>query len=212
MPPALGRVTNIIAALTALTFVAALFLSPDGAINLYAGFIPGRVGGHMVVPGALPVILTPISSAFLHGGIMHLAFNMLMFLWCGRQVEVAIGPRMLIILYVLGAYGAALGQWALGPTVGTPMIGASGAISAVVAVYALVFSEQKVRSIGPIPPYVVRALWLGAAWVGLQALVGFGLSAGDESGAMIAVGAHVGGFLTGLVLARPMLRLRFRNR
>jgi membrane associated rhomboid family serine protease len=211
MLPAQGRVTIVIAALTALVSVAAWLLSPNGMVDLYAGFVPARVGGGVTLPGALPVVLTPLSAALLHAGIVHLGFNMLMLLWCGRQVEVALGGRMMVLLYILGAYGAAIGQWAIDPAATAPMIGASGAISALVAVYALVFSEQQVRAIGPIPPHVVRALWLGAAWIGVQALMGFGFSGGGQ-GVMIAVGAHIGGFITGLICARPMLRMRFRRR
>jgi membrane associated rhomboid family serine protease len=88
------------------------------------------------------------------------------------------------------------------------MIGASGAISAVLAVYALLFSRNEVRAIGPIPAHWVRALWLAAGWTGVQWLLGFATSRGSYQ---IATAAHVGGFLVGLAMARPLLAWRYRR-
>lgn len=189
--------------------VTALFAA---TIDWYAiaGFIPGTIGGEVTVVGALPVAITPLSSALLHSGFAHLFLNMIMLLWCGRQVETALGWKLYLLLYVIGAYAAAAAQWALDPASGTAMVGASGAISAVVGMYALVFSEQRVPAIGPIPGHIVRALWLAAAWIGLQALIGIGFSGGIGGNAGVAIGAHIGGFLAGLLLARPLLRWRYR--
>jgi membrane associated rhomboid family serine protease len=189
--------------------VTALFAA---TIDWYAiaGFIPGTIGGEVTVVGALPVAITPLSSALLHSGFAHLFLNMIMLLWCGRQVETALGWKLYLLLYVVGAYAAAAAQWALDPASGTAMVGASGAISAVVGMYALVFGEQRVPAIGPIPGHIVRALWLAAAWIGLQALIGIGFSGGIGGNAGVAIGAHIGGFLAGLLLARPLLRWRYR--
>lgn len=206
--PQSGRVTLTIAAVTAVAWVFALVTGAFVDMAPLGGFVPGRVLGDVVAAGALPVVLTPLTATLIHGDVFHLAFNMLMLIWCGRQVEPALGGKLLMLLYVLGAYGAALGQWALGPADAAVSIGASGAISAVVAVYALVFSEQPVRAIGPIPSHIVRALWLGAAWIGFQALIGIAMRG---TGGGIAIGMHIGGFMTGLLLARPLLRRRFRG-
>ncbi len=197
-----------IAAVTSAAWVLALIFNRFVDAATTGGFVPGRVFGDVTVIGALPVALTPLTATLIHADLLHLGFNMLMLIWCGRQVEPALGGKLLALLYVVGAYGAALGQWALYPADPSVMIGASGAVSAVVAVYALVFSEQRVRKIGPVPAHIVRALWLGAAWVAIQTAIGLGF--GATSG-MIAVGAHIGGFVTGLVIARPLLRLRFRG-
>jgi len=201
-------VTNGLVVVTAAAWLVSMLLGPGRDVALLGGFVAGRVTGAVTVVGALPVWLTPISATLLHAGIMHLGFNMLMLLWCGRQMEPAIGGRLLLLLYGVGAYAAALGQWALDPASAIPMIGASGAISAVVGAYALVFNDQRVSAIGPIPAYVVRAVWLAAAWVGIQAAIGFGFGIGDG---MVAIGAHIGGFIAGLLLARPMLRWRYRT-
>lgn len=204
-----ARITTLLVGLTSVVWLASLALGQFYDVNAFGGFVPARVSGEMTIIGALPVWATPLSATFLHADIFHLGFNMLMLFWCGKQIEPALGARLYLLLYGIGAYAAALGQWALSPHDGSVMIGASGAISAVVAVYALVFSEQKVQPIGPIPAYVVRVAWLAAAWVGVQALIGFGFGFG---GGLIAVGAHIGGFIAGLLLARPMLRMRYRNR
>ena len=175
---------------------------------LLGGFIPARASGSIDVIGAVPTILTPLTATLLHGGLLHLGFNLLMLVWCGRQVELPLTPRYFALLYVLGAYGSALGQWLWSPSDQSVMIGASGAISAVMGFYALVFSNQRVRAIGPISATVVRVIWLAAAWIGVQILMGIGFSSG---GSTLAVGAHIGGFLVGLAMARPLLWLRFRG-
>lgn len=186
-------------------------LGLEGAASIVAGFIPASVAHVLSAPDGLvllPAWLTPLSSAFVHGGLLHLAFNMVMLVYCGQRVEQAVGPVALALLFVIGAYASAAGQWALGPAVALPMVGASGAASAFVAAYALLFAEKPVPAIGPIPSRAVRVLWLAAAWIGIQALVG--LSIGQD-GQMIAVGAHIGGFVAGLALARPMLLWRYRR-
>jgi membrane associated rhomboid family serine protease len=183
----------------------ALLLTGRGAWGtLAAGFIPARLSGLADLPGALPAWLTPLSSAFLHAGILHLAVNMLMMIFIGRQLEPAFGKRGLSILLVAGAYAGSLLHWMFEPASTTPVIGASGAISALVAAYAFIFNRDKVRAIGPFSPVVVRAAWLAAAWIGVQLAIGFAFGGG------IAIFSHIGGFLVGLVLTRPLLRWRFR--
>jgi membrane associated rhomboid family serine protease len=207
--PGSGRVTNAIAIATALCWVLALLFERAIDVGALAGFIPGRLSGAVTVVGAVPAALTPLTATLIHGDLIHLGFNMLMLVWCGRQVESALGGRLLILLYVVGAYAAALAEWSLAPSSPAMVIGASGAVSALLAVYALVFSEQAVKPIAGLPLHVVRALWLGIAWVGIQTLIGFALNNGSGG---IAIGAHVGGFVIGLLLARPLLRWRYRQR
>lgn len=175
-----------------------------------AGFVPGTVTGAVVAPAGMTILpswLTPISATLVHGGYFHLGLNLLMLVFCGWQAERALGWRLLLLVYVVGAYAAAAGQMALDWNGATPMIGASGAISAWVAAYSLLYSQRTVNAIGPLSASLVRALWLAAAWTGVQALVGI---ASADGGFGIAIGAHVGGFLAGLVLTRPLLRWRFR--
>lgn len=176
-----------------------------------AGFIPARFGNELILPPGtmVPFILTPLSSALLHGGVLHIVFNVIVLLFIGRQLEAPLGSKAMAVLLLVGAYGGALAQFLADPQSAVPMIGASGAISALIAVYALIFSRSQASAIGPIPGHWVRALWLAAAWIGLQLLIG--LAGGGGFGA-IAIWAHVGGFLAGLLLARPLLRWRFGAR
>jgi len=176
-----------------------------------AGFIPARFGNELILPPGtmVPFILTPLTSALLHGGVLHIVFNVIVLLFIGRQLEAPLGSKAMAVLLLAGAYGGALAQFLADPQSAVPMIGASGAISALIAVYALIFSRSQASAIGPIPGHWVRALWLAAAWIGLQLLIG--LAGGGGFGA-IAIWAHVGGFLAGLLLARPLLRWRFGAR
>lgn len=176
-----------------------------------AGFVPARFGSELILPpGAMvPFVLTPLTSAFLHGGWLHLIFNMVMLLFIGRQLEAPLGGKAIALLLLAGAYAGAFAQFLADPGSVIPMIGASGAISALLAVFALIFSRTQTSAIGPIPAHWVRALWLAAAWIGLQLALGF---AGGGGFGAVAIWAHVGGFLAGLVLARPLLRWRFGAR
>jgi membrane associated rhomboid family serine protease len=202
-----NRPVRTTAAITALTGLAFLLQGLGGPhILLQGGFVPARMTE--VVPfDAVPFWLTPLTATLLHGGLLHLGFNLLMFVYCGKQVEGVIGGMRLLILYVIGAYGAAFAQYAVDPQSVMPMIGASGAISAVVGAYALMFGRGQVKRIGPIPSVVVRALWLAAAWIVLQWGMGF-ITGGTAT--PIATAAHIGGFLTGLILAYPLLEWRYR--
>lgn len=176
-----------------------------------AGFIPARFGNELILPPGtmVPFILTPLTSALLHGGVLHIVFNVIVLLFIGRQLEAPLGAKAMAVLLLAGAYGGALAQFLSDPQSAVPMIGASGAISALIAVYALIFSRSQAPAIGPIPGHWVRALWLAAAWIGLQLLLGF---AGGGGFGAVAIWAHVGGFLAGLLLARPLLRWRFGAR
>jgi membrane associated rhomboid family serine protease len=119
-----------------------------------------------------------------------------------------IGPAGLAFLYVAGAYVAAAAHYAVDPADLTPMVGASGAISAVLGAYAILFGRNKVRIANPTLALWLNALWLMAAWVALQLVVGFGFGA---EGVNIAIAAHIGGFLLGVMLANPLLLLRYRK-
>lgn len=197
--------------LAAVTIAVSLLLLltgtlPDAALS--AGFIPARVAaGTTTAPVALlPLTVTPLTATLVHGGVVHLLFNIVMLAFCGQAVERALGPRLLVGLYIVGAYAAAAGQWVQEPGATVPMIGASGAISAVVAAYALLYGQRRPRAIGPIPALLVHILWLAAAWIGVQLLIGI-----DQQGQPVAIAAHIGGFLAGLALARPLLLWRWRG-
>ncbi|HWK36765.1 rhomboid family intramembrane serine protease [Sphingomonas sp.] len=175
-----------------------------------AGFVPGRVamGWAADLPGAVPVAFTPLSSALVHGGVLHLLSNIVMLIATGVVTERVIGSRGVLILYGVGAYAAAAAQWLADPSSPVPMIGASGAISAVVGASALLFGRSKARAFGPVPARVVHVLWLLAAWSGLNLAFAFVLA---RAGIDVAVAAHIGGFAAGLALARPLLAWKWRG-
>lgn len=206
MPP--GLFTNAILAVTAIAWALVAISGWQEYAFISGGFIPARAAGLVELPGAVPVWLTPLSSALLHSGPMHIAFNGLMLLFCGRFVELALGGRLMLSLYIIGAYAAAAAQYAVDPASLVPVVGASGAISALVGAYALLFSRRRVAGKFGIPPVVLHVAWLAAAWIGLQVMVGYAFGG---AGMEIAIWAHVGGFIAGLVLAVPMLRWRERR-
>ena len=206
-PPRPVRTTAALAVVTVIAYVITR-LTGDQMLALQGGFLPARFTTNIVIPSALPAWLTPLSATLLHGGILHLCFNILMLVYCGRQVESVLGGVRLVILYIAGAYGAALAQFLVYPASTVPMIGASGAISALIAAYALMYSRSEVSGVGPILGPVLRALWLAVAWVGMQTILAIVTEDGPFA---IATAAHVGGFLIGLALTYPLLEWRYRS-
>lgn len=204
LPP--SRATNGIAIGTVAIYALLFLAGWSEAADLAGGFVPARLSG-LNIPELLPVWITPLTATLLHGGVLHLAVNMLMLVYCGRMVEAAIGPVSLVILYVVGAYAAAGAQFLANPMDGTPMIGASGAISAIFGGYALLFGRPRGFANHPKIGLAVNILWLAAAWIGVQFLMGVAFS---DLGMSIAFAAHIGGFLAGLALVRPLAMLRPR--
>jgi len=145
------------------------------------------------------------TSAFLHGGPMHLGFNMLGLWMFGREVEAAFGWRRFLVLYFVSVLVASLCQLLTMYLVGefVPTIGASGGVMGILLAFAMLYPKRIIVLI--IPPIPLPA-WL---FVPLFALVELflGLS-GKQSG--VAHFAHLGGMLGALVLTRHWLRARRR--
>lgn len=202
------RATAVIVLVTCLAFVPMALIGALDWAAAVAGFIPARVAGTMELGGAAPVWLTPLTATLVHASLIHLFMNMLMMVFCGKLVEEVLGAPGLVTVYVVGAYAAAAGQYLAGPHMPVPMVGASGAASAVLGVYALLYGRQREAVAHPVLNRLVNIAWLAGAWIGLQLL--FGL-AGSSQGMPIAIAAHIGGFLAGLLLARPLLLWRYRR-
>ena len=202
-----ARLTYGIAAVTVLAHFAGFLLTAGGFMTEQMGFIPLRFSAD-ASGFIIPTWLTPLTATLAHGDFVHLGFNILMLVYCGRSVEAVVGMGPMAVLYGIGAYVAAAGQFVVGPLSPVPMIGASGAISAVIAVYALLFGRNDVKRWGPIPAHWVRAIWLALAWTAIQWMIAL-VSGGG--GYEIATAAHVGGFLAGLALARPLLSWRYHS-
>ena len=200
--------TFAITALTALAWLIAALASLSDQAALALGFIPARLGGPPVPWAAVPALLTPLTATLVHSGFIHLAFNMLIFVWCGTAVERVLGRTALVALYLVGAFAAAFAQWGVDPYSTVPMIGASGAISAVIGAFALSFGRPRRFTSSPTANRWINALWLMVAWVVLQVMMGW-LAGGQ--GYLLATPAHVGGFAAGLLLQRPLLLWRYRK-
>ena len=200
--------TIVVSALTAVAWLVAVAIGATDRAAATMGFIPARLSGFIDVSPAVPAVLTPLSAILVHGGLLHLVFNLLMLLWCGSAVERVLGRGALLLLYGVGAFAAAAAQWLADPASIVPVIGASGAISAIIGAFALSFGEAKKITRSPRANRLINAAWLLAAWVVLQMMVGW-LAGGQ--GLLLATPAHVGGFLAGLLLQRPLLLWRYRN-
>ena len=208
MKTAPPRMTITLGVVIAASYLLIAYLGKVAAAGAVGGFIPARLSGLMVV-GALPIWLTPLSCTLLHANALHLAFNLLMLGYCGREDEVALGRPGVLVLYVAGAYAAAAAQYLAGPHSMTPVVGASGAISALVGAYALLYGQRRPSTrFSPETARTLHVLWLAGAWIVVQLLLGL---ASAIEGIGIAAAAHIGGFIAGLLLARPLLRWRYRK-
>jgi membrane associated rhomboid family serine protease len=146
-------------------------------------------------------VATLVTSMFLHGGLLHLGGNML-YLWIfGNNVEDAMGHLRYLAFYIACGALAALTVGLTEPGSRIPMIGASGAISGVLAAYVLIFPRARVTVIVPLGillyPLKISAFYVVGFWFLLQ-LLSAAISNPNEPG--VAWWAHVGGFGAGIVL------------
>ena len=168
-------------------------------INYRFGAIPSVVTDRSVLPpdiAFLPAEFSLVTYSFLHGGVMHLVGNML-FLWVfGDNVEDAMGHARFALFYALCAAAGGYAYVLSSPASDTPLVGASGAISGVVAAYLMLHPKVKLWFLvfGPIP-IRLRAQWVLGAWILLQFYNLIGPSSGP-----VAWVAHVGGLIAGAVL------------
>ena len=200
--------TAWIAIVTAAAWLVANLVGLNDQAAISMGFIPGRWSGIPLLGPAVPAFLTPLSATLVHAGILHLGLNLLILLWCGLQVERVLGAKGLVLLYVVSAFAAASVQWLAGPHAAVPMVGASGAISGIIGAFSLTFGQHKRLVSSRSLNRLLNALWLLAAWIVLQLMTG---ALAGFQGVLVATPAHVGGFLAGLALERPLLMWRWRN-
>jgi membrane associated rhomboid family serine protease len=154
--------------------------------------------------GDLSSVAAPFfTSMFVHGGWLHIIGNM-WFLWIfGDNVEDALGSARYLFFYLACGLAAGVTQWLIEPASALPTVGASGAIAGVLGAYAFLFPGARVLTLVPLffvfPLIELPAVLLLVLWFLLQILIGVTTPAGGAGGG-IAWGAHVGGFLTGLLL------------
>ncbi|MBT8126822.1 MAG: rhomboid family intramembrane serine protease [Gammaproteobacteria bacterium] len=195
-----------------LIFIWQLSLGDLGPSAIYSfGVIPAVLLSGKSLPvglDILPAWMTIFSSMFLHGGWMHLIGNML-YLWVfSNNVEDAMGHKRFIVFYLMCGLLAAMTQAMLDPASEIPMIGASGAVSGVLGAYLLLHPHARILVIIPIGFLIytpwIPAFWVLGFWFVLQIFNSW-LSASDAGG--IAYGAHMGGFVAGMLLI-PLFKYR----
>jgi membrane associated rhomboid family serine protease len=178
---------------------------PDGDdrvdVGRFTDGTPAVVRVHHV-----PVLLTVVTSLFMHGGWAHVLGNML-FLWIfGNNIEDRIGRKRFLLFYLLGGIAASGLQLVAGPSSDAPNIGASGAIAAVLGGYLLLYPTAAV--ITYIPPFFVfplPAIFFLVGWFALQILAASAVQVGSAGGG-VAYFAHIGGFAFGLITIRWWVR------
>ncbi|MDQ6816428.1 MAG: rhomboid family intramembrane serine protease [Actinomycetota bacterium] len=218
---------NVIAYLLSIRHGGSVFSGPDvqevvkyGAIP-YAVTHPGthcgleqtaqslaiacRTGGPPT--NSIPTWETVLTSMFMHASIIHLGGNML-FLWIfGNNVEDSMGHVRYLAFYLLGGLTALALQVAVGPNSGTPTVGASGAIAAVLGGYIVLYPRARVLTVVFIVFFFtvieLPALVMLGVWFAEQALFGAaGLTSPTGSSGGVAYFAHIGGFVFGLAMIR----------
>jgi membrane associated rhomboid family serine protease len=197
-------VTFLLILANGLVWLWEVSLGGGAALNNFYyqfGFVPGVLTGVYKAPSwaIAPYFLTILTSMFIHGSWGHILGNML-FLWIfGNNIEDYLGHNKYLLFYLAGGVVAAIVQLLSGPTSQVPTIGASGAIAAVMGAYFFLYPKAKIQTlvffifitIVRLPAWIFLGIWFV-----MQLFDGtFGAAQG------VAVWAHVGGFLFGVVIA-----------
>jgi len=194
--------TVLIISLNLLVFIMQLLSGGDsGSIVYNYGAIPRNIIGFQSTQ-PIPAYLTILTSMFMHGGVFHIAWNMLYFWIFGNNIEESLGHIRFILFYLFCGVVAALSHIMLSPDSNVPMIGASGAVSGMLGAYILLFPMAKVRTIILLGFYItvvrIPALIVIGFWAIIQVVSGL-LSQGNAAQGGIAFFAHAGGFVAGLI-------------
>lgn len=163
------------------------------------------------------VLLTFLTSMFLHGGWMHIIGNM-WYLWIfGNNIEDYMGHFKFLLFYLTCGLAAGLSHLISAPASTVPTIGASGAISGVLGAYLLLFPKARVMALLPLF-YIMRIIYLDARWfllfwIGMQLISGTASLAlsGNSAAGGVAWFAHIGGFCAGILFLRLFARRRARD-
>jgi membrane associated rhomboid family serine protease len=160
--------------------------------------------------------ITLLTSMFMHGGWMHIIGNMI-YLWAfGPEIEEAMGSFRFLFFYIAGGLIAMMAQVVADPSSSIPVLGASGAIAAVMGAFIVTFPRDRIRTVlwfliffrvTYIPAVLVIGFWF------LMQVLNFGSVAEVRTGG-VAYLAHIAGFLFGVVFARMLVdrqRLAFRS-
>jgi membrane associated rhomboid family serine protease len=187
------------------------------------GLVPGELTGMAPLGKGVPIgaglacvvdnepvnKLTPLTSIFLHGGWGHLFGNAIFFWVFGNNVEDSMGRVRFLVFYLICGLAASAAHVFVGPASPVPTVGASGAISGILGAYLLYYPRVRVNmlfifiiffKVIPLPAWVVLVFWIGYQIIaGLPEL----MAVNPNVSGGVAVWAHVGGFVAGLLLAKP---------
>ena len=203
-PPAPYATNGLIAFCVAVQ-AAVVLAGPafNQQLKLQLALVPARISAVFAGAESPMSLETLVSYIFVHGGWLHLGLNMSFLVWVGRYVEWVVGRWAMLSLFLIGGIVGGGLQVAAAPHSMGAVVGASGAIAAVFGAYAILFARSQVqpRSILGLrlSGETLTALWLAAAWIGLQLLTALVFNNG---GGGFAIWTHIGGFLVGLVAGR----------
>jgi membrane associated rhomboid family serine protease len=201
-------------AVNILVFLYELTVPDTSSLDLLfasAGVIPAEFTHHVFV--APPVFnqlwLTLLTSMFLHGGLLHIGSNMLYLFIFGDNVEDRFGHFRFLLFYFICGIAAGITHIVANADSQAPSIGASGAIAGVLAAYLRLFPHARVRTLVFIGPLVlvprIAAGFLIIFWFITQFVSGItSLGAATDTSGGVAVWAHIGGFIAGLILVSVM--------
>jgi membrane associated rhomboid family serine protease len=203
MRPALANLTII--GLNVFVFLLEMLLG-DTFIATWA-FTPAQLTAFLHGSGSFQSVLTIFTSMFMHAGWSHLFGNML-FLWVfGQAIENAFGSRMYTVFYLVCGVAANMAQYLVDPNSTVPNLGASGAIAGVMGAYLALYPTSTIDLfVWPLSLFTHRDIrvpaWLMLGlWFAVQVILGGnGMTEAGAAGG-VAYFAHIGGFVTGLVLA-----------
>jgi membrane associated rhomboid family serine protease len=206
-PPAV--VTFALIALNVLAFLVEMAQPSEGALQSFIqawGVVPREYSAAQDLPPTIPLPFwsTLFTSMFLHGGWMHLGGNML-YLWIfGDNLEKVMGHARFLLFYVACGVAASFAHIMFGSGSNVPAVGASGAISGVLAGYLVLFPQNRIRVLTRGGVAHVPAIFVLGFWIFIQFINGLGSMANTSETGGVAYMAHIGGFVAGLVLVKVM--------
>lgn len=186
------------------------------------GMVPGELTRMAPVGTAVPLgrgmacvvdndpinLVTPFTSMFLHGGWLHLLGNMMFFWVFGNNVEDSMGRMRFLLFYLICGLAGSIAHIMVQPASPLPTVGASGAISGVLGAYLILYPKIRINmlfvfvifwKVIAIPAWLVLILWF--AWQVISGLPEL-MAVRPEVSSGVAVWAHIGGFLAGVVLVK----------
>jgi len=201
----------VVIALVVLNVLAFLFelSQPSGALQSFIqawGVVPHEYAVRQDLPPHIPLPFwsTLFTSMFLHAGWLHLGGNML-YLWIfGDNLERVMGSARFLLFYLICGIAAGLAQILASGASNIPSLGASGAISGVLGGYLVLFPRNRVRVLTRGGIMSVPAVLVLGLWIVIQVISGLGTFGNTAESGGVAFMAHIGGFVAGLVLVKPM--------